>query len=118
MLGKEIDREKKEALLSRLVVRLEGRINRLFVESVPLSCRVLGVHFEEISMDWYGCDESVFVYFENNEIMVIAPWSEVFEFFSNREPWEDYDACIFNSNIDRCIAITHNDEVKLIDLGG
>jgi hypothetical protein len=30
-------------------------------------------------------------------------------YLKSREPWEDYDICIFDSSFDWCLAISHED---------
>ena len=116
MFCTEIGAEERSSLLSSLTSRLGDRIGRSFVESVPLACRIMGANFDEIMPDWYACDELVFVFFENNRMMVSARWRDAFDFFSNRAPWQDFDACIFDPAFNRCIAITHNDQIKRVDL--
>lgn len=115
MLGEEIGGGEYSSLVTELTERLDQHVDLSLAESVPLSCKVIGIHFENFSKDWFDSDHCAFVFFENYQKVVSAAWREIFNFFSNREPWEDYDACIFSFKAGRCVATTHNGEIKLVD---
>jgi|SRR5215211_75245 len=51
--------------------------------------------------------ETLNVLFENQSAVYSANAQEIKNFFSHREPWEDYDIYIFPKSMDWCIAFTH-----------
>ncbi len=56
------------------------------------------------------------VYVENYETMIRTTAPAVLQFLKAREPWQDFDVCIFDDEISWCVALTHNDEAKRVRL--
>lgn len=56
------------------------------------------------------------VYMENYEVMIRTTAPAALKFLKDREPWEDFDVCIFDDEISWCVAMTHNDEAKRVRL--
>ena len=42
----------------------------------------------------------------------------VLNYLAKRQPWEDYDICLFDESLEWCIGITHNDDIIVSDTKG
>ena len=49
------------------------------------------------------------------DLLRIATPLEVLDYLKNKEPWEDYDICLFDDSLEWCVGITHNDEIFVTD---
>ena len=41
--------------------------------------------------------------------------TDIMEYLEAREPWEDYDICLFDESLDWSVGITHNGDVLVVD---
>ena len=57
--------------------------------------------------------QQAYVYFENTSELYKATPAQLVAYLSKKEPWEDYDICIFDSGMKWCIGVTHNDDIVL-----
>jgi hypothetical protein len=77
---------------------------------VPIACRLLGVEkngfFSGVSL---GNKPEVFVYFESIQLVKRSGLADVQKYLSNKEPWEDYDICVFDESFGWFIGYTHNE---------
>jgi hypothetical protein len=53
-------------------------------------------------------DQEVFVYWDQGTALRRESFRVVSKFWATREPWEDYDFCVFPRSLDWCIGFTHN----------
>ena len=54
----------------------------------------------------------VFILFEyDDDLRVVRP-QEVIAFVAALQPWEDYDFCVFDAELNWCLALTHNGDTK------
>jgi hypothetical protein len=54
-------------------------------------------------------DLKVYAFYENTDELYFTTIKAMVHYLKNREPWEDYDICIFDSSVDWCLAISHED---------
>ena len=59
-------------------------------------------------------DQEVFVYWDQGTALRRESFRVVSKFWATREPWEDYDFCVFPRSLDWCIGFTHNDYCVLV----
>jgi hypothetical protein len=106
------DVEKLRHRLTKMVEphRIPGRM-----DCIPIACQFLAAEssnrFEE---GWFAGEEAVVAFFENYNVMVLTKVKAVLSLLSQREPWQDWDICLFDWSVTWCAAITHNDEVKFL----
>jgi hypothetical protein len=85
------------------------------MDCIPIACQFLAAEssnrFEE---RWFAGEEAVVAFFENYNVMVLTKVKAVLSLLSQREPWQDWDICLFDWSVTWCAAITHNDEVKFL----
>jgi len=114
--GKEVPlRDKVQILklfLSRYRIFPDGEIPI----NIPTACLVDGeiVDATFIVSDAFSQVERVYFFVESgdaleNETLHICAPSEAFEYLQSKEPWEDYDICLFDNTLSWCFAISHND---------
>lgn len=46
--------------------------------------------------------------------LIQTTWATFVDFWTNREPWQDYDVCIIPVEGAWCVAISHNDRVHVV----
>ncbi len=85
------------------------------MDSIPIACQFRGAEpFASFQDEWFAGEVAVVAFFENYNVMVLTNVKAVLSFLSKREPWQDWDVCLFNRSVTWCAAITHNDEVKFV----
>ena len=84
--------------------------------NIPTACTLKGsksYNFHDLKE--LNRDDYVFVYWDEGESLRKEKISKIDDFWKNREPWEDYDFCIFPESLDWCIGFTHNDYCILVE---
>ncbi|HEY8941424.1 MAG TPA: hypothetical protein VIM59_14590 [Cellvibrio sp.] len=115
-LGKILSDDRRVELRKSLIEKSTKYFYEDRSDSIPISCRFIPSELsKELEQSWFNEKERYVVYMENYEVMVLSKADDFVKFLNNREPWQDYDACIFDENLTFCIAITHNDEIKIIN---
>ena len=54
-------------------------------------------------------DTKAYAFYENTNELYLTTIKAMAHYLKSREPWEDYDICIFDSSFDWCLAISHED---------
>ena len=87
--------------------------------NLPTACQLDGLKNNNIleSSKFLNIDK-VFYYFDSSKQLFKASTKEITDYVKKRQPWEDYDFCIFDLEVKWCIGITHNDDVILVDPEG
>ncbi len=84
--------------------------------NVPTACTLVGYEDEHLFQSRRWPDhESLYVLFEYPRELRQASGEAVKEFLRSKEPWEDYDLCIFGTNLSWCVGVTHNAKVLVVD---
>lgn len=116
-LGPLVPDAEAKNIRTLLQTRLESHFSRDRSDSIPISCRIdPRERADGVQDDWFSGLGSVIVYMENYEVMIRTSAPAVLRFLKAREPWQDFDVCIFDDDISWCIALTHNDEAKRVVL--
>lgn len=114
-LGDPLPKEDAEKFRHHLAKMIEPHRILGRMESIPFACQFHAVEsFNSFDDDWFAGEETVVAFFENHNVMVLTEVKAVLSLLSQREPWQDWDVCLFNRSMTWCAAITHNDEVKFI----
>lgn len=114
-LGDILPAENVDELRHRLTkmiepFRIPGRM-----DSIPIACQFRAAEsFASFQNEWFAGEDVVVAFFENYNVMVLTNVKAVLSLLSQREPWQDWDVCLFNLSVTWCAAITHNDEVKFV----
>lgn len=78
--------------------------------NIPTACILKGSKANNIEdIKRLSGDDYVFVYWDEGDSLRKEKIGRIDEFWKNREPWEDYDFCIFPETLEWCIGFTHND---------
>lgn len=84
--------------------------------NLPTSCTLKGLKGEKVFRSrkflQYG---HVYLYFDYTSQLLKTTPEEAVEYYKKKQPWEDYDFCIFDSELKWCIGVTHNGDVILVD---
>ncbi len=116
-LGENLSPERSAELRRNLLKRLKMNFFPDRQESIPISCRIKPVwQSSQLEKSWFRNISKVVVYMENYDLMVLAEIDDVLRFLNSREPWQDFDVCIFDEDMTWCAALTHNDEAKFLNL--
>ncbi len=84
--------------------------------NLPTACTLKGVKAKSINeLKSFEGSEKVFVYWDEGDSLRIDKIQNIIKFWENRNPWEDYDFCIFPESLDWCIGLTHNDYCVLVE---
>lgn len=117
LLGAAVPQSDASRMRARLLECLAGHFIPDRSGAIPIACRIeASEHADELQDGWFSGVNAVIVYVENDDLMIRATASAVPQFFKAREPWEDFDVCIFDEEMTWCVAVTHNDEVKRVSL--
>lgn len=113
-LGKELSLMEVAKLRKELVQKLDAHLCCDRVESMPIACRIRPMKDPgRLEASWFSHEKAVVVFLENDGVMVSTTVDALLLFLEKREPWQDFDMCIFDQGMTWCVALTHNDEVKL-----
>lgn len=114
-LGQQIACDRFLAIRQLLLQKLKFFMPDDPCASIPIACRIepqkLSLQFEE---SWLPQSGKLFLYMENYDLMILAAAERVSRFLQQREPWQDFDVCIFDQEITWCAALTHNDQMKFV----
>lgn len=115
LIGEKLPAVEAENLRVRLMKQAE--IHRITerMPGIPIACQINATETSDhIELAWFGGEETVIAFFENDNVMVRATVSFLLDFLAQREPWQDWDVCIFDCDVTWCAALTHNDEAKFV----
>ena len=116
-LGQQVDPGQFLEFRQRLLQKLKLCLSDDLLPSMPIACRIQAQrqsrHFEE---SWLPQVGKLFLYVENYNLMIITSAERISRFLQEREPWQDFDMCIFNEDITWCAALTHNDQMKYVSI--
>lgn len=116
-LGEVLSDDCKAELYNKLLTKSERFFLTDRSDSIPVACRFASSQcYEGFQIGWFDEKLSYVVYMENYGVMVLAEPYKFLKFLGEREPWEDCDVCIFDKELTFCVALTHNDEIKFINL--
>ena len=87
--------------------------------NVPTACVVTGSEAPELLYSGDLQDkEQLYVFFENLQSVRLTSGRDLSAFLRDREPWEDYDICVFEEGLEWAAFLTHDDRTVLIDPHG
>ncbi|PUA28740.1 MAG: hypothetical protein B0W54_09980 [Cellvibrio sp. 79] len=116
-LGEVLSDDCREELYNQLIAKSERFFLKDRSSSIPVACRfACSQSYDSFQREWFDEKLSYVVYMENYGVMVLTEPYKFLKFLEEREPWEDYDVCIFDRGLTFCVALTHNDEIKFINL--
>ena len=103
--------EIKKAFLAKFRVFAPGRVPN----NIPTACLLNGRHDPSyLNETRFLNRKSVFFYMDGSVLRRAKP-AEIPQYLSKREPWEDYDICLFDETLSWCVGITHNDHVIVVE---
>jgi len=114
-LGRTLPQCDVVRLRRELITKLSGHFHSERTDAVPVACRICAQTVSSgLDASWFDATSRAVLYMENYDEMLLVDVAEAIKFFSNREPWEDYDACLFDEQMSWCAALTHNGEAKFL----
>jgi hypothetical protein len=116
--GNEISSEKAKLIIAAFLVKFRSKDVNI-PSNLPTACQLMGEKDVDImNSSNYLKLNKVYYYFDSSNQLFEASPKEISDYYNSRQPWEDYDFCIFDSDMKWCIGITHNDDVILVDPEG
>ena len=77
--------------------------------NIPTACVLDGMlDAQVLTSREFKQRSKVYVFVEGAGIVFVAKPQEIIKYLSARQPWEDYDICLFDENMEWCIGLTHN----------
>ena len=108
--------EKSDELVATLVERYRLADPAKVPSNVPTACVVTGSEAPELLYSGDLQDkEQLYVFFENLQSVRLTSGRDLSAFLRDREPWEDYDICVFEEGLEWAAFLTHDDRTVLID---
>jgi len=88
--------------------------NPTIPSNIPTACTLRGTIFDSLAqLPSSISEQEIFVFTDSSESLRKEAFNKVEEFWIQREPWEDYDFCVFPRSLEWCIGFTHNDSIIL-----
>lgn len=116
-LGKVLPSEQVAELRRKLLQKLDMHLYHDRMDSIPISCRIKPIkESRRLEAAWLPESKDIVAFMENYETMILTNANTLLPFLEKREPWQDFDVCIFDQEMTWCVALTHNDEVKFVSL--
>lgn len=115
--GVAVSQNERDGILACLQERIDSIYPGLFGRSIPLTCHDAGHRVDLIEAIQLCPSDEIYCIFEPFpfEVRCFGKDSAI-EYFSRREPWEDYDLILTSPSVDWVISLSHNDQVHhLID---
>ncbi len=85
--------------------------------NIPTACTLSGKKGKKLTdIKSFSGDEEVFIYWDEGELLRKDKLKNINEFWESREPWGDYDFCIFPESLNWCIGFTHNEYCVLSNI--
>ena len=109
-----------EKVVSDFLRRFRKGDPRRVPSNLPTACVVEGHKDKNIlkSPNFLAKQRVFFFLDPDPPLLYSADPSSVLKYLAIRQPWEDYDICLFDESLDWCIGITHNDDVIVSDVKG
>lgn len=99
-------------LVETLRAKLVGKLDTSMATNVPLACRLMGAQTLGLYLDErLNGQMKVYLYFEYLNEVRRSTIASLEAYLSVKEPWEDYDICVFDERFKWFIGVTHNDAV-------
>ncbi len=115
--GRRVLPDDAAKLVESLRAKLVGKIDTSMATNVPLACRLMGAQTPGLSLDDRLTGEmEVYLYFENLNEVRQSTIANLEAYLSTKEPWEDYDICVFDDRFKWFIGVTHNDAIIAIGI--
>jgi hypothetical protein len=114
--GCNVDSLEMENVLPRFLKKY--RVNELngLPSNLPTACLLVGEENNDVlKTSYFIAFEQLYVLFEYPQKLFKSSPIDIIKFVSSKQPWEDYDICIFPASLIWCIGITHNDRIYLVD---
>lgn len=113
--GKEVFGEEvnllRKAFLAKFRVFGAGKVPN----NLPTACVLNGRRFPNyLNSPYFLTRKSVFFYLDGQSSLWETTPAQVLHYLSIREPWEDYDICLFDDTLEWCVGITHNNYVIVV----
>lgn len=114
--GEEIPKHEASPLVEAFLDRFRKCKAPETPSNVPTACTLRGRKDREyLNKPQFLDRKSILFYLEAAQILRRTTPTAVADYFATREPWEDYDVCLFDESLKWCVGITHNDDVIVID---
>jgi hypothetical protein len=113
--GRKVDAVDAKIIIGKMVEAFRPKNLQYSNSNVPTACLIEGV---DLTLDkvgsQFGNGRDVLAYFENTNELFQVFLGEFISYFTEKEPWEDYDICLFDRSFSWCVALTHEEIVKLV----
>lgn len=100
---------------AKLDARLEGTLDASMSSYVPIACRIKGEDRVGLFDDpLFNGKRFVYAFFENVDELYRTTIEDLRDYLECKEPWEDYDICVFDESLDWFVGCSHNDRIVVI----
>lgn len=114
--GDEVPQQEASQLVEKFIKRFRKCKVPETPSNVPTACVLDGRKDRDyLVKPAFQRRNSVLFYLESGRVLRRTTPAEAANYFAVREPWEDYDVCLFDESLEWCVGVTHNDDVIVID---
>jgi len=117
--GRAVSTSEADRILPVFLERYRVRELNGIPSNLPTACTLDGVENESVlDSNRFLSQGDLYILFEYPRKLFVASPKSIVEYLRSKEPWEDYDVCIFSADLSWCVGVTHNDQVILVDKAG
>lgn len=114
-LGTAFEGEEQSALVEDFLRVFRPVLPASKPSNIPTACILNGESIDGgIKAVGVVRNQDVILLFEYPICARKADASRALEFMKLKEPWEDYDCCIFDESLSWCLGVNHNDGVTFV----
>jgi hypothetical protein len=110
--GELVPENEAAKLIDRFLLRFRTTDPAEVPSNIPTACVLDGAIDEQVlgSTAFKKLDQ-IFLFVEGAGLVCKTTPDEIIDYLSLREPWEVYDLCLFDNDLEWCIGLTHNEQV-------
>lgn len=108
--GQAMSSADAELLLEALQTAFHPHFDAGLSNNIPMACRLEGVRIGgDLSDIPVNQESKAYSLYENTGEIFLTTVKAMADYLKQRQPWEDYDICIFDISLNWCIGISHED---------
>jgi len=114
--GDKVPKQEASLLTKKFKDKFRKYTESEIPNNVPTACLLMGrKDHAYLDNPRFLKHKNILFYLEAACILHRASPMVIAHYFLIREPWENYDVCLFDESFGWCVGITHNDDVIIAD---
>jgi hypothetical protein len=114
--GDQVPQQQAKLLVKAFIEKFRTCEPAVTPSNIPTACVLQGrIDHEFLSDSRFLARKEILFYLESADCLRRTTPTSAAHYFSTREPWEDYDVCLFDESLEWCVGVTHNDDIIVIE---